>query len=173
MSKKGNKSPAADLEPTAQPEAVDEGAALEGEAAGLEASPEPEVPAPGVEDRTDGAFGEAPVDPPPAAPAKPTAADLVAKILGGEGPAADPAADAAPAELGPVQLVHGKLGEIGDPVRNPPALSPAELDALAPRLRLPGGATIRRENLTSASRHTKGLVVVVSNRTLTAPGVKV
>lgn len=161
MSKR-NKGTAADVAPTTQPEAI-------------EGAESPIVDPPGVEDRTNGAFGEALVDPTAAPPAKatPTAADLVAKMLGGEGTTPEAAPAASPADLGVVQLVHGKLGEIGDPVRNPPGLTVAELDALAPRLRLPGGATIRRENLSSASRHTKGLVVVVSNRAFAAPGVKV
>lgn len=161
MSKR-NKGTAADVAPTTQPEAI-------------EGAESPIVDPPGVEDRTNGAFGEALVDPTAAPPAKatPTAADLVAKMLGGDAAAAAAAAPEAPAELGVVQLVQGKLGEIGDPVRNPPALSVAELDALAPRLRLPGGASVRREHVSSASRHTKGLVVVVSNRVFAAPGVKV
>lgn len=179
MSKKASKSPAAEVE-TAQPETVDAPEALE-EAAPVEAAAEqaPEleeavVPAPGEADRTNGAFGEAPVAPvaPPAA-SRPTAADLVAKVLGGQG--AEPSADApaAPADTGVIQLSHGGAHDVGDAAKNPPALTAAELDALAPRLRLPGGAPVKRASLSSASRHTKGLLVVLSNRTFVAKGVRV
>lgn len=166
MSRKGSRPFAAEVK-AARTEAVDAPEAAE------VAEETPAVPAPGAADRTNGAFGEAPVVPPAAAPSRPTAADLVARVLSGQVQPEAPEAPGSAAEPGTIQLAHGGAHEVGDVAKNPPALSPQELDALAPRLRLPGGATVRREALSSASRHQRGLLVVLSNRTFVAKGVRV